>query len=362
MQILTARTDGPAGQDQLQRWGRRWADAVHAGQAAGLDGATAWHPAEELAALRVGDPERVTTLLAATDGERVVGGGRVDLPQRDNPDLAHVAVAVPPAYRGRGVGTALVREVVRLAAAEGRSLLLAEISRPLEPGTAPEDTGPTWPGSRLAGRVGMRRGLVDVRRDLALPADLERLTRLRQQVRARTGGYALRVWTGPTPPEDRARMAVLSARMSTDAPMGDLHLEPEVWDEARVVAGEERAAAQGREAVTAVAVDATGEWVGFTQLVHSRWTPDRLHQGDTLVLRRHRGRRLGLALKLAALEEATSRWPQARVVSTYNAAGNAPMIAVNEAMGFRPAELLEEWQGSVEDVLRAVGTADARAG
>jgi hypothetical protein len=39
--------------------------------------------------------------------------------------------------------------------------------------------------------------------------------------------------------------------------------------------------------------------------------------------------------------------PAVRVVTTWNAESNGPMIAVNEAMGYRPVEVTQEWQGPV---------------
>ena len=40
--------------------------------------------------------------------------------------------------------------------------------------------------------------------------------------------------------------------------------------------------------------------------------------------------------------------PEARLLVTYNADVNAPMIAVNEAMGFRPVERLVEMQRKLD--------------
>ncbi len=41
-------------------------------------------------------------------------------------------------------------------------------------------------------------------------------------------------WTGPCPDELVDGYAALVARMSTDAPMGGLDIEPEHWDAARI--------------------------------------------------------------------------------------------------------------------------------
>ena len=71
--------------------------------------------------------------------------------------------------------------------------------------------------------------------------------------------------------------------------------------------------------------------------------PERAHQGGTLVLREHRGHRLGALMKAAVLRELAAGFPAVRRISTYNSDSNTPMVAVNEALGFRPAGQLSTW-------------------
>ncbi|MGY2085862.1 GNAT family N-acetyltransferase [Blastococcus sp. SYSU DS0539] len=66
-------------------------------------------------------------------------------------------------------------------------------------------------------------------------------------------------------------------------------------------------------------------------------------QGGTLVLREHRGHRLGARLKAAVLRDLAAQLPEVRRISTYNSDGNTPMVAVNEALGFVPAGHLSSW-------------------
>lgn len=61
------------------------------------------------------------------------------------------------------------------------------------------------------------------------------------------------------------------------------------------------------------------------------------------MLREHRGHRLGALVKAAVLRELTASLPQVRRVSTVNAEDNAPMVAVNEALGFVRAGQLSSW-------------------
>jgi hypothetical protein len=72
--------------------------------------------------------------------------------------------------------------------------------------------------------------------------------------------------------------------------------------------------------------------------------PDSIVQQDTLVTSEHRGRRLGMLTKVANLRRAQSRWPQARSVLTWNANENQHMLAINIALGFKPAGYEGEWQ------------------
>ncbi len=57
-----------------------------------------------------------------------------------------------------------------------------------------------------------------------------------------------------------------------------------------------------------------------------------------------RGRRLGLAVKVANLRLLQAERPDIEVVSTYNAESNRHMIEVNERLGFRPVARLGEFQ------------------
>ena len=64
----------------------------------------------------------------------------------------------------------------------------------------------------------------------------------------------------------------------------------------------------------------------------------------TVVRPEHRGHRLGLAVKIANVEELAQRAPDVRLIVTGNASANAPMIAVNEMMGFEVASEGNFWQ------------------
>ncbi|MCF6743805.1 GNAT family N-acetyltransferase [Blastococcus sp. KM273128] len=271
-----------------------------------------------------------THRAALVDGA-VAGALRLIFPLRDNPSLAIVDLAVHPAARRRGLGGALLAEARTLAAGHGRTLLVGEVDEP----------APGAPGRAFAERHGWTRDLVETRRELALPVDADRLAALEAGAAA-DDGYELVTWRDRTPDALLADRALLERRMTTDAPHGDLPVGEEEWDGDRIREYEATCLARGRTVLSAGAVTG-GRLVGFTDLQVPLAQPVLAHQGGTLVLREHRGHRLGARMKAAALRELATGFPEVRRVSTYNAEDNTPMVAVNEQLGFRTAGVLSSW-------------------
>ena len=287
---------------------------------------------------------RTGTHRAAVADGRVVGALRLLLPLRDNPTTGVLDLAVHPDARRRGVGTTLLDVGLRLARQHGRSELITEVDEP----------GPGSPGRAFAERHGWTCDLVETRRDLALPPDEQRLRAVEDEARRASRGYALVTWRDRTPDELLDDRALLERRMTTDAPHGDLPVQEEDWDAARVREYEQVHAERGRTVLSAGAVR-EGRLVAFTDLHVSRATPERANQGGTLVLREHRGHRLGSLVKAAVLREVVSGFPEVRTITTYNADSNLPMVAVNEALGFAPAGTLSSWSARVGAPARRAG-------
>ena len=95
--------------------------------------------------------------------------------------------------------------------------------------------------------------------------------------------------------------AELTSSLATEAPTGELDLEPEVVSVEVVREREAGIARQGRTKYNTVALSASGGMVAYTDLVTTVHEPGRAYQWGTLVRRAHRGHRLGLAVKVANL-------------------------------------------------------------
>ena len=282
--------------------------------------------------------ERTELWFGTVDGESVACGELV-FPVLDNAANASVNVRVLEEHRCRGYGSTLLAHLVDRARADNRRRIYGEVVEPL-------DGGETPPGVGFARAHGARQVLFEIRRVLDLRAlDEPRLVQLTEEARERAAGYSLVQWVDRAPDDVVDDLAVLKGRMSVDVPMEDMTWDAEAYDATRVRALEELVISRRRRAVvTAVRHDATGQLVGYTDIGVNLDVTRVGYQWDTIVLSEHRGHRLGLLLKLANLELLRRTITGVEIVNTWNAAVNEHMIAINEAIGFRPADREWQWQ------------------
>ncbi len=62
------------------------------------------------------------------------------------------------------------------------------------------------------------------------------------------------------------------------------------------------------------------------------------------MLREHRGRGLGLLVKIANVRRLAEGSPATTRLKTFNADENAPMRRINDALGFRPSMVSGGWR------------------
>jgi RimJ/RimL family protein N-acetyltransferase len=133
-----------------------------------------------------------------------------------------------------------------------------------------------------------------------------------------------------------------------DAPTNDLDVEPEVFNAERLRVFERTQDGLGRRTYRLAARHReSGELVGHTVVAVTADQPWHSTQYDTSVVRAHRGRRLGLLLKVEMVRWLREVEPQVRYVDTWNSESNEHMVAVNERIGYRLTETTIAWQGPV---------------
>jgi GNAT superfamily N-acetyltransferase len=299
------------------------------------DDHAAWG-ADELRVLERKHDRRTLNVAAVDPAGEVVGAASVVLRLRDNPRAGFISLAVHPEHRRRGVGSGLLAWVEGQARGAGRSVFIAETEWP--------DGSTDSHGEGFAARQGYQPVQHTLRSTLKLPATLSGLDE---------GGddYVLETGVDGIPGSWLEDRADLQRRMSTDAPLGELQLEEEDWDAARVRDQYATILAMGRRVVETVARHVpTGRLVGYTQVQVSPETPTLGYQQDTLVVKEHRGHALGLRLKAANTAAVIERLPEVTAIRTWNADDNTHMLAVNRRLGYVVDAHLCEWQKVIDPV------------
>lgn len=320
----------------------------------------AYAPLEKL--LEMADPyERQVILVAKVDGV-IVGTVDIALPLADNLDLAEFALDILPEFQRQGVGRQLLEAAEHFARDEGRHTILIDTNHPgatlfdskagqLVPGSGP---GFVPLGSReveFARHTGYTLQHIEQFSACALPLDSKLVAALEAEAEeANDGRYRLHHWTDRCPQQWLEAVVTLENGAGEDGVPGVDDTDM-VFDGGILRETEEVAIAQGRRTVvTAVEHIASGALVGLTTISVLALRPDVVFQDDTMVLRAHRGNKLGLLIKVANMERLTEQFPDARVLYTWNAPENRYLLKVNQQLGFTTAGVTGIWQKDLPDL------------
>ena len=288
---------------------------------------------------------RRTRALAWAGGGQLLGSSTLELEDRaDNRHLAWMEVDVVPSARRTGLARHLLAAILPAAVADGRTLCM---------GGAPEG----GPGAAFAAWLGLEVGQREHRNRLRttdLPvADLRRWV---EDGERQAKGYEVVALDGPLPSDLLESYAEAVAVMN-DAPIDDLELEDFLFSAEELREAHDAVARRGTQRWTVLAIHrASGTIAGLTELfvpAHDTWLAE---QGDTGVLAPHRGHGLGRWLKAVNALRLVDERPDVEVVQTWNASTNPHMLAINHAMGFRPAGIQELVQGPIAPLLDRVGS------
>ena len=268
--------------------------------------------------------------LVRDSAGRVVAVGSIEWRRQEPRVGASVArVMVDPSARATGAGRALGEHLVALAQSAGRIGVSFEAAV-----GSPADV--------LCERAGLREDLIiELNRAPARSATYGLLAGW-----IKTGeeapGYSLITYDSRCP-DELAEGFTVAREVMNDAPRYEG--EPEAVYSVEELRSAEATNVLARHDWWAVGVrhDESGEIVGISDLFLPTARPWIAFQGDTGVAEAHRGHRLGAWMKATNHQRLRRERPEVEVVSTWNATQNAPMLRINRALGFTPAQHFRVW-------------------
>jgi GNAT superfamily N-acetyltransferase len=244
--------------------------------------------------------------------------------------------------RRQGIGSRLLRLICDACVIEGRSLLFW--------GTF--DAVPA--GDAFSRRLGARVARVARTSELRLDAvDWAMVDRWISEAEERAGEYRCEWVDGPFPDALLADAATFHHIMNSQ-PHDDLDVGDVLYSEADIAEVDRSLTASGRLRWSLLVRDEHGACVGGTEVHFEPWEPSTVLQQNTGIDPAHRGRGLAKWAKAAMLDRIRRDCPEAARVRTGNAFSNAPMLAINDALGFVVISSRTEWQIDVAAALEVL--------
>jgi mycothiol synthase len=253
-----------------------------------------------------------------------------------NQHLAQFDITVLPEYRRQGIAKTLLPFIMKVAKRTNRRLLIGATSSIVPAGEA----FMRW----LHAQVGMETRTNQL--------DLSELNQtlienwLRKGERA-SAAFEMGIWEGTYPEEELETIVAMMQVMNTQ-PFEQLEIEDMKWTPEQLRQMEAHLREQKVERWTLyVRHRESGEIAGYTETFWSPNRPEIVQQGDTGVFPKYRNHGLGRWLKAAMVEKILRERPSAKYLRTGNANSNAPMLKINEEMGFKPHRINIMWQVEV---------------
>lgn len=302
--------------------------------------------------LRATSPNQWNARARARDPQGNVVGWAAVSRSLNEPDNAHVAwteLSVHPDHRRKGLGRALLAELVAASEGQHPELLFMGMANDRVPA-----------GGSFLEEINAQAGLPMKTNQLVI-GDVDR-AKVAEWAKLDPAGYRLERVDNVVPPALVAPY-ILASDAINDMPKGDLKMADWKLTEEQIRDRESWFEQVGVQWWLLLAVnDATGEGAGFTEITYDPKQPWVIWQQGTAVTRGHRGHRLGLWMKAVMLERIVRELPAAKYIRTGNANTNSQMLGINTELGFKLAWQSTLWQLPIAAARKAVGGAEATAG
>ncbi len=250
-----------------------------------------------------------------------------------NRHLMNIDLSVLATHRRQGIASELLVIALEVAKKHNRTLILEVTSARVPSGEA------------FAKRLGASVGLSEHTNQLVLAdLDLKLMQSWVKQAKTKAEAFSLEFLDGPIPESKIDEVLDLIHVMNT-APKDDLDIEDFHATAKQMRDFEALSAERGMERWMYFARHKeTNELAGYTELFTNPANQELLNQAATGVLPKYRGHAIGRWLKASMVLKVLKEKPDIKFIRTGNADSNAAMLAINEAMGFKPFNAETIWQ------------------
>jgi GNAT superfamily N-acetyltransferase len=274
-----------------------------------------------------------------TGSERIVGLGLTQYSLEDNLHMAQFTISVQPAFRRQGLAKRFLEKILQVAQDQDRKILITDTNARIPAGEA------------FMLRLGAEKALEGHTNQLIL-ADLDSVL-IREWIdraKERAVAFEIGTWEGKYPEADLEAIVELYDLLNQQ-PFGDLDIEDFTFSADHLRKMEASIFARGYQRWTLyVREKNSGKFAGYTEVLWNPNRPEIILQGITGVFPKYRNKGLGRWIKAEMLQKVCARRPQARYVRTENADINAPMMKINDELGFQPYIAEITWQIETEKV------------
>ena len=225
-----------------------------------------------------------------------------------------------PEYRRKGIGTKALSKVCEFAKDNQKQILIANSS---------EDDGKAF--LKTIGAHVAQSG-VENRLDLE-KVNWKMVSEWAEAGPKRSPGTELKL-VSTIPEEIIEKYSKVYTETMNQQPMGDLEIDDIIHTPELLREMQKRWTSLGRKHLTYMTIEPNGDISGLTEVLYRPEKENMIEQLLTGVQENYRGKGLGKWLKAQMLLKVKEEFPQITIVSTGNATTNAPMISINDRLGF----------------------------
>lgn len=257
---------------------------------------------------------------------KIVGYATMRFPTEDNTYLDHKHIVqanmnVHPDYRRQGIGTRLLAKMIEFGLLGGKTIIEGET----------DDEA----GREFCQNYDATISLEGVYNRLQLDQiDWGLMNKWKKVSEEELNDCTITTFTEVPEHMLDEYCDILNQLENLDVPLGEIESR-ETMAPKDVRLMEEWFKERGETCVTMISREKNGEASGMTDIIYNKFVPYKIVQGLTGVYDKYRGKGLGKWLKANMALYIRKHYPNAQYIETHNADVNAPMLYINNKMGFK---------------------------